>query len=1396
MTRIKRILYRVISVPKEELELTEIISGQPLSDIPIVVGIERAEASVKYLSDPALAGRGRFIKARPMHLQQPLASIAEPLGLEVWVRFYEINGIPVYYVEEPPVTDLVKRIYIYLKTRIGEVGISTGNVMSVFRDSFEDLGIDPNYALGEEDVKSAIYYVWRDLLGYGPLEIPMEDIQVEEVSWYGYDEPVTVVDKEVEHVYPNAEFVLTNIFAPLDLDDMKRKFLMTQIVRSITSRARAGLTTSRPITETRIPDPTGRGFHRLAAHLDITSRSPGITIRKFPAIKFSLTHLIDFNTLSELEAAYLLYQLIKRGFILIVGAMASGKTTLLQALISALPVSYKVVCVAPGTRIAGEQPELIDNLFVGTPVRKDNMETVRSKVKVLGFKEGDVVWSTSNEVHKIYIPKEVKLVKITTEYGTEVTVTPNTKIPVLTEDGVVYRTANEIKEGDVIPQLTKYDVKEEEPNVLEILEQGRFRVHLKHGGKNRKGRTVRSYTVSNWIKAGKPDYVGIRFKRSKHVIKVPVDKLPNPEVSYLAGYIFGDGSIHKALRTVHVAVSPNNKEQKGRIEKIIRMLGLKVKYYASSIQYVLPTTFGYYLEVLYEIPAGEKSSKIRVPKWMFNAPIDHVKAFLAGVIDSDSSVTNEYIDISSKSKEFIEDIAILGLRLGVVGKIISHVNRDADDRSWVIWTIKFEGDFYNRLIEELKDISVKIRKKGEKRKRAANSSHRMIPTVALAYLINTIGKGTKREKWIGGLIKPEKWKERKHINIEELTTIANKYNASNLLSRILNDKYIWVYVKKVEQVEHDGVVYDLSPKETKYFFAGNGGFIVVEDTVEDTPELSTPAHNWHPLYVRRAPKESELEDVDYSRLVIHSLRHRGTVVTLGEVRGAEMADLIQAAASGHAAVCLRPYARVLVRVDGKPRVMWIKELVHRYDVLKKDGVEVLSVDLSNNQLVWRPVTHVVRVEINEWVRVETVSGRRLDMTPDHGMPVRTREGKILIKDASELLVGEKLLIPSSLPRVSPIKRFAIVKNVYVELNKNLGRMFGLLLTGRRYSNRISVERTESNREILSRPLGLKINILEGKRRITLTGAGVFHLLNGLKQTVKENPLSLPNPFLEGLWDVIRHRGLVLDNDQDFLHSLHFALKTIGVDSVVKDGKLKLLGRVNADMIEDVITRIERVKPEKPEAAYDIEVLDTHTFITDSSITSMNCTFHAHDPFSVLARITSPPINAAPESLKLITSIVHIAYTKTFVKGEIKPVRRVMRIFEIEDVTGRNVTSTTIFKWNPQTDVHTPSIYDMESNRIKRDLITPLAELWTKSRTIRTIGLNTYGDVEPQRALSDILALSLFLREQVNRKVFDIKQLLFNLTAFYLDMDNVSQNIWNKIKAPLLKKIEEIEAEKE
>ena len=463
---------------------------------------------------------------------------------------------------------------------------------------------------------------------------------------------------------------------------------------------------------------------------------------------------------------------------------------------------------------------------------------------------------------------------------------------------------------------------------------------------------------------------------------------------------------------------------------------------------------------------------------------------------------------------------------------------------------------------------------------------------------------------------------------------------------------------------------------------------------------------------------------------------------------------------------------MVVRLNGREHLLRMEE-VYR-EIARGTPLEILSYDLKSGRVAWKRISSAYHVKTRQWVRLYTASGRVLEVTPDHQLPVLDEDDKPVVKHASEIRVGEKIHVAPPLPKTRGIKRFLIVSNRYIEIDRSLGKLYAIVLAkGRSYSKKLTIPK-DVDEDVIE--LLRKVSRVRAGRTRLSASQNSLRMIERLEEIIVAHPLSLPSTFLHGFYETLKRYNVmeVKLRDENLAYALHYALRTIGVDSVVHGDSLRIIGEVKG-LIADTVTRIEVLESDDFDDAYDIEVEDTHTFITESSIVSMNCTFHAHDPNTVLARITSPPINAAPESLLLITSIVHIAYTKTFKSGRPEPVRRVMRIFEIKDVKGRRVDAETIFNWSPMTDVHMPEFdpYDL------RKATLALKHLWEHSRTVRMLGVNTYGHDEPYRALVDIYSLAYFLHEMVRKEVFDIKMLLLRLSAFYLRMDSISDMLWRK-----------------
>lgn len=89
---------------------------------------------------------------------------------------------------------------------------------------------------------------------------------------------------------------------------------------------------------------------------EVTPRGSSFVIRKMPSRPFSVPELIREGLLTDREASYLWFLLENRAFIMIIGGMATGKTTLLQALLDLLPGHMRIVTIEDTPEIALMHP--------------------------------------------------------------------------------------------------------------------------------------------------------------------------------------------------------------------------------------------------------------------------------------------------------------------------------------------------------------------------------------------------------------------------------------------------------------------------------------------------------------------------------------------------------------------------------------------------------------------------------------------------------------------------------------------------------------------------------------------------------------------------------------------------------------------------------------------------------------------------------------------------------------------------------------------------------------------------------------------------------------------------------------------------------------------------------
>jgi flagellar protein FlaI len=181
--------------------------------------------------------------------------------------------------------------------------------------------------ISEDAIDKFIYYMKRDFLGYGIIDILILDPNIEDISCDGIGIPIYVW-----HRYH--ESLPTNVMFP-------SKDQLGSFITRLAYKAGHQISVSRPILEGTLPD----GFRVHLTLEEISKRGDTFTIRKIRANPFTIIDLINLGTISPHIAAYFWILVENLRSIIVAGATASGKTALLNSIAMFIRPEMKVVSI-------------------------------------------------------------------------------------------------------------------------------------------------------------------------------------------------------------------------------------------------------------------------------------------------------------------------------------------------------------------------------------------------------------------------------------------------------------------------------------------------------------------------------------------------------------------------------------------------------------------------------------------------------------------------------------------------------------------------------------------------------------------------------------------------------------------------------------------------------------------------------------------------------------------------------------------------------------------------------------------------------------------------------------------------------------------------------------------
>lgn len=260
-------------------------------------------------------------------------------NMPINVRVYTMQGefVPIYEVSISSISRTTEMILEQIRKKLirevnlGMADITQAKDTNMIEEKFKEtisVMIKRYFPDVDENVKGYLTtYLIQKSLGMGQIEILMNDNFIEEITINSCQEPVWIYHKK-------HGWIKTNIHIASE-DQAKHYAAM------IGRRVGRQITVLEPLLDAHLNE----GDRVNATIMPISTAGNTITIRRFSREPFTITHFLEYNTLS-LEAAALIWLSMQYEMsALIAGGTASGKTSTLNVLATFFPPNQRILSI-------------------------------------------------------------------------------------------------------------------------------------------------------------------------------------------------------------------------------------------------------------------------------------------------------------------------------------------------------------------------------------------------------------------------------------------------------------------------------------------------------------------------------------------------------------------------------------------------------------------------------------------------------------------------------------------------------------------------------------------------------------------------------------------------------------------------------------------------------------------------------------------------------------------------------------------------------------------------------------------------------------------------------------------------------------------------------------------
>jgi len=315
--------------------------------------------------------RGSFLTHIP-EIRDQMIDELEVVGIKEPYSYGRIvydnrNSEYVYEAWEPQLTERDQKVLDLIKdslTRTLEYNFEKmkgKDKEEYLKESIDNFIKTRGIRLDTASKEKLIYYIIRDYIKYGPIDVLMSDPYVEDISCDGVEVPLFLFHQKYESIKSNIVF---------EDEEMLNSFVIL-----LGQRCAKQVSVANPIL-----DGTTFEGHRVQATYsrEVTTRGSSFTIRRFKEKPFTPIDLIKYNTASPEMVAYLWLAIEHGRSAICCGGTATGKTSTLNAMALFIRPGAKVVSIEdtreinlyhenwiPGTTRAGVGERGVDGKAAG-----------------------------------------------------------------------------------------------------------------------------------------------------------------------------------------------------------------------------------------------------------------------------------------------------------------------------------------------------------------------------------------------------------------------------------------------------------------------------------------------------------------------------------------------------------------------------------------------------------------------------------------------------------------------------------------------------------------------------------------------------------------------------------------------------------------------------------------------------------------------------------------------------------------------------------------------------------------------------------------------------------------------------------------------------------------------